>query len=139
MEDTKNLTKVATGQAVAASPDDPLRSKVLSYYELIDQEKIDKVVNLFAPAATYARCEKLYNGVSEIENFYRNDRKIRGRHEIRSVWTTGQTGIVEGVFTGKGGDDSPRQVGFADFFTFDSEGKIVNRRTYLMIGGGYIQ
>jgi len=123
----------------AAKHSEALSVVMLRYYDLIDQEKIDEVLSLFSKTATYRRCEQLYDGIAEIEDFYRNGRKIRGRHEIMSHWVSGQTGIVEGVFRGKGLNDSPKDVGFADFFTFDREGKICDRHTYLMIGSSYVK
>lgn len=140
-----SMTGSAIAPAQAKRPvrvvasDHPLSIILLKYYELVDREQIDEVITLFAQTATYRRCEVLYQGIAEIENFYRTERKIRGRHTIGNCWVVGQIGIVEGVFTGKGVDESPKEVNFADFFTFDDEGKIADRHTYLMLGSSYVR
>jgi len=116
-----------------------LRSTLLAYYSLVDSEAIDEVLSLFSEDATYMRCESFYNGIVEIERFYREERKIRGNHDIKNLWLVGRIGIVEGTFSGRGAGGQPKQVGFADFFTFNQEGKISVRRTYLQLGGAYVK
>jgi hypothetical protein len=141
----RNSLEGISGQAdlnprTGAPPSDGvLMDSSLKYYRLVDEQRIDEMLDLFSETATYSRCESVYRGIDEIANFYRNERKIRGRHEIENVWIISRTGIVEGIFTGKGADDQPKQVRFADFFTFDDEGKIQNRNTYLMLGGSYVK
>ncbi|BAU66184.1 hypothetical protein STA3757_35870 [Stanieria sp. NIES-3757] len=119
--------------------DRSLQKILLEYYKLIDEHKIDEVVNLFSKTAHYLRCGEVYSGIEAIEKFYKNERKIRGSHEIENLWVIDQTGIVEGIFTGKGVDDQPKKVGFADFFTFNKESKIQDRHTYLMLGSSYVR
>ncbi|RUR79711.1 nuclear transport factor 2 family protein [Chlorogloeopsis fritschii PCC 9212] len=116
-----------------------LHSIVLNYYQLIDEQKINEVLNLFSETASYARCEEVFSGIKALENFYKNERKITGHHEIKNLWIIGRTAIVEGIFRGKGADGKPKKVSFADFFTFNDEGKVQNRRTYLMLGGSYVK
>ena len=116
-----------------------LRSTLLAYYSLVDSESIDDILSLFSEDATYTRCESFYNGIAEIERFYREERKIRGTHDIRNLWVVGRIGIVEGTFSGRGAEGQSKQVGFADFFTFNREGKISDRRTYLQLGSNYVK
>ena len=123
-----------------SSPRDrSLQAIVLKYYQLIDKHKIDQVLHLFSETAQYMRCGEVYSGIKALEKFYKTERKIRGSHDIKNLWVIGQTGIVEGVFTGKGADGQPKKVGFADFFTFNEETQIQNRHTYLMLGSSYVR
>ncbi len=119
--------------------DRSLQAIVLKYYQLIDEHKIDEVLHLFSETSHYLRCGEVYSGIKALEKFYRNERKIRGSHDIKNLWVIDQTGIVEGVFTGKGADGQPKKVGFADFFTFNKESKIQDRHTYLMLGSSYVR
>src|SRR5262245_18552235 len=96
-----------------------LRSLLLSYYSLIDSGAIDEVLSLFSEDATYMRCESLYTGIAEIERFYRNDRKISGTHDIKNLWVMERTGIIQGTFSGRGGEGQPKHVGFVDIFTIN--------------------
>lgn len=116
-----------------------LRSTLLTYYSLVDSESIDEVLRLFSEDATYMRCESFYKGIAEIERFYKEERKIRGAHDIKYLWVVGKIGIVEGTFSGRGADANPKHVGFADFFTFNQDGKISDRRTYLQLGSNYVK
>ena len=116
-----------------------LENTARDYYKLIDEQEEEKVLDLFANDACYTRCEAVYKGIEEIGDFYRNQRKITGRHTINSLWVEDRHIIVEGHFDGKGADDSPKHIAFADFLDFNDEGKVQNRRTYLMIGSNYVK
>ena len=112
---------------------------VRKYYELIDDQKIDEVLSLFSKSATYIRCETTFNGIEEISGFYKNERKIKGRHTINSLLAVGRTVVIEGNFMGKGVNGEAKEIRFADFFTLNTEQKIETRHTYLMLGSNYVR
>jgi ketosteroid isomerase-like protein len=128
---------IAEQQMQASS--NSLRSILLAYYSLIDSGAIDEALSLFSEDATYMRCESLYSGIAEIEHFYRNERKIRGSHELKNLWVIERTGIVEGIFSGRGIEGQSKHVGFADIFIFNQSGKISNRHTYLQLQSSYVK
>ena len=114
-------------------------SIVRKYYELIDDQKIDEVLALFSNSATYVRCETTFSGIEEISGFYKNDRKIKGRHTINSLLAVGRNVVIEGNFVGTGVNGEAKNIRFADFFTLNTEEKIETRHTYLMIGSNYVR
>ena len=116
-----------------------LRMQILEYYRLIDQNKIDDILELFSDDAQYLRCGETYRGYEQIAHFYKVERKIKGTHTINDLWIIGQTGIVEGTFAGWGEEGQPKVVNFADFFIFNPNHKIQERRTYLMLGSSYVK
>ncbi len=119
--------------------DRSLQTIVRKYYKLIDEHKIDEVLDLFSQTAQYLRCGEVYNGIKAIEKFYKHERKIKGSHDLQNLWIIGPTAIVEGVFRGKGAEGQPKKVGFADFFRFNEESQIQDRHTYLMLGSSYVR
>ena len=70
--------------------------KLLEYYRLIDQAKVDEVLRMFSKDAQYLRCGEAYKGYEQIEYFYKVERKIKGSHTIKNLWIVNGIGIVEG-------------------------------------------
>ena len=112
---------------------------VRAYYPKVDAGDVEWVINLFAETGVYERADAVYDGKAAIADFYRGDRKIRGRHSLENIVADGDTIIVNGVFEGFGADDSPKKIAFADAWKFDDAGKVASRKTYLAIGADYVK
>ncbi|MEM7687581.1 MAG: nuclear transport factor 2 family protein [Pseudomonadota bacterium] len=108
--------------------------KVNAYYESIDAGKTEDVISMFSASAVYDRADKSYVGRNRIAQFYRNERKISGRHLVKNIWPIPSGIIAVGVFQGKSADGDAREIGFADFWLFDELGLVEKRQTYLATG-----
>lgn len=104
---------------------------VLEYYQAIDSQEIDHVVELFADDATYERPGYApLVGVAAIEEFYRTERVIdSGVHSVSNLLVDGHKVAVEGEFIGRLRDGSDVTVRFADFFLVMSS-RFARRHTY---------
>jgi hypothetical protein len=100
---------------------------------------VEWVIDLFADDGKYQRAEAIYSGKQAIADFYRGDRKIQGRHSLEHVVAEANTVIANGVFEGVGADGSPKKIGFADAWQFDSDGLVNSRKTYLAAGSDYVK
>lgn len=108
-----------------------LRRNVDRYYELVDAQDLDAMLDLFADDARYERpgYEPL-SGRGDLEAFYRNDRVIAsGAHTLDDVVIEGDTAAVRGRFDGELKDGRSVSVRFADFFRYESD-RIAERHTY---------
>lgn len=117
-----------------------IAGKIGSYYALIDNLEIPRVTALFARDAVYKRAERTMNGLGEIESFFQNERLIRGKHILDSLWSDDSRGVVfvTGLFDGHGAEGDSRQVEFADVWRFNDEGLVSSRRTFLSLGQAYV-
>jgi hypothetical protein len=111
------------------------------YYEHIDAEDTDWVIGIFAVDAVYHRADVTYAGLLAIANFFRNERKIRGRHTLENMWLDATLGgvVVTGQFDGLGISGDPRTVGFADVWYFNDATLVTRRQTYLALGHRYVE
>jgi len=75
----------------------------------------------------------------DLAAFYHNDRKITGKHTLYSMTVNGNIVTVDGKFQGIGIDGSQKEIGFADFWTFNDKGLIILRKTYLAAGAHYVK
>jgi len=116
-----------------------MEGTIRDYYPKVDAGEIAWVIALFAKDGDYHRADASYIGRSEIADFYKNARKIKGRHTVENVFSEGNTVAVNGEFNGVGADESPRKIGFADFWTFDENGLVSVRKTYLAVGSDYVK
>ncbi|MEM6935905.1 MAG: nuclear transport factor 2 family protein [Pseudomonadota bacterium] len=114
-------------------------SKVIKYYNRVDAGDVDWVINLFAEDAVYDRASEVYKDRTAIEQFYRSERKIDGRHTLTNVASSNDTVLVDGEFQGCGADGSSKKIGFADCWRFNEAGKVTSRNTYLAIGSDYVR
>lgn len=112
---------------------------IQQYYRLIDDQKVEAVLDLFDETAVYQRADAVYEGKPAIACFFRNDRKIRGRHDLEQIYSLGHTVVAQGRFEGRGEAGDARSIGFADFWTFNANGLAVHRRTYLATGYEVVQ
>lgn len=108
------------------------------YYQKIDARDIDWVVSMFAEEATYQRAEAAYVGKQAIGDFYRDGRKIQGKHTLSGVIAAAERVVAYGEFNGVGAQNQPVHVGFCDVWTF-KDSLVVKRQTYLAIGSAYVK
>jgi ketosteroid isomerase-like protein len=105
---------------------------VRRYYTLVDAGDVVALVALFAPDAVYERpgYEPL-EGSAAIEAFYRNERVIRdGHHTVEALFTDSPRVATKGRFEGSLRDGRPVSVRFADFWTFQADGRVARRETF---------
>lgn len=114
---------------------------VREYYRRIDACDTDWVSKLFDARATYSRADATYQGRDAILLFFREQRKIRGRHQIERIimGTLGNVVTAIGRFHGVGHEGDPRDVGFVDVWTFNANGLVHRRQTYLALGNNYVR
>lgn len=107
---------------------------IREYYSRVDAGDVDWVLGLFDDDSEYVRADARYSSKAEIAEFYRVDRRITGEHTLTNLFQHGHMVIVNGVFKGFGADGSKKDVGFADFWQFNGDQKVVHRATYLAVG-----
>lgn len=115
--------------------------RIAAYYVAIDRLDIDWVLGLFAASASYQRAEVEYRGAAEIARFFRERRKIRGRHMVERLWSTDRDSVifVTGRFEGVGEAGDRRDIDFADVWHFGSGDLVEKRRTYLALGHAHVE
>lgn len=117
--------------STSRTPDD-LRRAVQRYYEALDADDLEAVLEVFSGDVLYRRPG--YDpivGVDQLRGYYTSDRKLAlGRHLVRDVLVDGQRAAAHGMYEGrlKGGDRTA--VGFAAFFVFDGNGRVAEHTTY---------
>lgn len=108
------------------------------YYQKVDAQEIDWVMGIFADHARYQRADADYIGKSAISDFYRNHRKIRGKHTIAGILSDINCVVAYGEFKGVGAQDQAKQIEFCDVWRFDGS-MVVYRHTYLGVGSDYVK
>lgn len=105
-------------------------SVVRRYYDLVDAERYDDLVALFAADVRYERPgQDPIEGRDGLRTFYESGRPLEdGRHEVRDVVVDGATAAVRGRFTGRQ-DGEEVSFGFADFHEIEA-GEIARRYTF---------
>lgn len=123
-----------TGAAMtgATGPTVDPEQAVRRYYALVDAGDVAGVVGCFAQDAVYHRPG--YDpiaGHAALTRFYGGERVIAdGRHELAEVVVDGARVAVHGRFAGTLKDGSPAQVGFADFWVLDEQGRALTRHSF---------
>jgi ketosteroid isomerase-like protein len=114
---------------------------VAEYYQHIDAVDTDWVIGLFAVDAVYRRADMTYAGLPAIARFFREGRKIRGRHTLENMWmdSPSRSVVVTGQFEGHGISGDSRSVGFADVWHFNTATLVTRRQTYLALGHRYVE
>ena len=105
---------------------------VREYYRLVDAHDVDGLVALFAPDAVYRRpgYEPL-EGHEALRAFYENDRVIdSGAPTVEREGVGEDSVAVHGRFEGTLRDGSSASLRFADFYTFDAQGRFATRDTF---------
>lgn len=102
------------------------------YYRTVDAGDVQGVLDWFAQDAVYHRPGYApMRGRDALEAFYGGERVIEdGVHTLDAIVAEGSTVAVRGRFEGRLKDGSQVVVGFADFITYDADGRAAERRTY---------
>ena len=112
---------------------------VTEYYARIDANDYDWVTALFAEDACYVRADATYTGRAKIDRFFRDERKIRGSHDIKDIHAVGNEVVCKGEFNGVGARGDERSVRFVDLWYFQADGQVRLRETYLALGHEYVR
>ncbi|NIB98746.1 nuclear transport factor 2 family protein [Halobacterium sp. R2-5] len=100
------------------------------YYDAVDDDRIDDLLDLFADDVVYDRPgQQSIEGKDDLETFYREGRPLEdGSHTVHDVLVDGSRAAVRGTFSGvQDGEDV--EFGFADVHVFE-DGRIAKRYTY---------
>jgi ketosteroid isomerase-like protein len=110
--------------------EDERESVVRRYYELVDAERYDDLVALFAEDVSYERPgQDPIEGRAALRTFYEEGRPLTdGSHEVHDVVVDGDTIAVRGTFSGRQGGERIG-FGFADIHEFDG-GEIAQRHSF---------
>lgn len=116
---------------MSSTPDD-LRRAVHRYYDALDRDDLEAVLECFSGDALYRRPGYGdITGTDQLRSYYASDRKLAaGRHLVREVLVDGQRAAAQGMYEGqlKGGERTT--MGFGAFFGFDALGRISEHTTY---------
>jgi ketosteroid isomerase-like protein len=115
-----------TAEATAAA------TAVRRYYQLVDANDVQSLLDLFTPDAVYHRpgYEPLV-GRGDLERFYSADRVIAtGEHSLTTLVAAGDRVAAHGEFSGTLKDGSQVSLRFADFFTARADGRFTRRDTF---------
>lgn len=112
-----------------------VRAAVQGYYDALDADALDEVLDYFAGDVLYRRGG--YDpivGLERLRAYYSTDRQLAsGRHVLRSVLVEGNQAAAHGMFEGEKRDGSRTSVGFAAFFVFDAKDRISEHTTYFFV------
>jgi ketosteroid isomerase-like protein len=111
---------------------------ILEYYQKVDDKDVEWVIDLFADDASYQRADCIFPNKQSIADFYRNDRKIQGKHTVQGIIAEGDCVAAYGEFNGVGAEGQPKHVEFCDVWLFKGS-KVVHRRSYLAMGSEYVK
>ncbi|WP_068265921.1 nuclear transport factor 2 family protein [Janibacter limosus] len=105
---------------------------VRRYYDLVDAADVEGVLDCFADDAVYHRPGYApMIGRDALGAFYGGERVIAdGRHELDEMVVDGRRVAVHGRFVGTLKDGSAAQVGFADFWVLDEQGRARTRHSF---------
>lgn len=105
---------------------------VRRYYELVDADDVPGLVALFAPDAVYRRPGYApLRGRDALTAFYTGTRIIAaGRHTIETEVVGDAAVAVNGRFAGTLKDGTPRELRWADFYTFTPDDLFATRDTF---------
>lgn len=112
-----------------------LLARTRHYYERVDAGDVDDVLAWFAEDAVYHRPGYApMSGRAALAEFYGGERVIAsGAHTLDDVLVDGDRVAVRGRFEGALRDGSRASVGFADFITYDGDGRAVERRSFFEV------
>ena len=104
---------------------------IRNYYRDIDRGDMQRVLDLFAPEATYQRSASLYfDSKDAIVAFYTETRKLKGSHAVREICGDGNDVRVVGSFRGTN-DGKPVEIQWRDRWIFNDDGKVKRRESEL--------
>ena len=104
--------------------------RVRAYYDAVDDDRIDDLLDLFADDVVYDRPgQQSIEGKADLEAFYREERPLEdGSHDVHDVLVDESRAAVRGTFSGVQ-DGEAVEFGFADVHVFE-DGRIAERYTY---------
>lgn len=107
-------------------------TRTRSYYERVDAGDVEGVLDWFADDGLYHRPGyPPLRGRDALAAFYGEERVIEsGVHTLHEIVVDGPAVAVRGRFEGTLKDGSTVAVGFADFVTYDRDGRAVERHTF---------
>lgn len=113
----------------------PDTDTIRAYYEYVDADAIDNLVELFAEDIVYERPgHPAIDGIVDFRRFYEEERPIGASdHTVDKLYVDGETVIVRGRFEGTLAGETVA-FGFADFHRFNDDGEIEHRWTYTNLG-----
>ena len=116
-----------------------MKDIVSQYYKLVDENKIEELLDLFSDDIVYNRCGKELIGKEELRTFYFTTRTLSGVHHIEKIISDEEESvIVVGKFIGKSKEIEKLEIEFADIFYIENN-KINQRKTYLQTGYEHIK
>jgi len=105
-----------------------IESVIRSYYDGVDNDRFDEILDLFEDKIYYKRGSRVFSGRDEVQHFYKRERLIRdGKHHVKLTISPPNV-YVSGHFEGSLRDNRVVKVDFEDFFKFEGE-KIIKRVT----------
>lgn len=111
------------------------RRQIEQYYSLVDAEDFGSLFELFTDDIDYNRAGEPIEGMDALKKFYTKDRELKEvKHLIESIIVEGNETAVRGVVSFKDENNEQKSEDFADFFVFNDDGKIKERKTYLAKG-----
>ncbi len=109
-----------------------LRRAVQGYYDALDSDDVESVLEFFSGDVLYQRpgYERM-NGIEALRRYYEETRLIApGRHVLRTMIVEGHQVAAHGEWEGELREGGRRTVGFAAFFVFDGNGRAAEHTTY---------
>ena len=103
--------------------------KLRSFYEDVEAQNFSKVLSIFAENVEYLRGPKILLGKKEVDEFYRSQRDLDGKHTIEHLVVVENEAFVIARFVGYHAH-TPIDIRFADYFVFDKNDKVVRRESF---------
>lgn len=115
--------------------DSDLAARTRRYYQLVDADDVDGVLDWFADDAVYHRPGyPPMRGRAALARFYGGERVIRsGSHALEEVLVHDSSVAARGRFRATLKNGSRVELGFADFLRYGGDGRVVERRTFFEV------
>lgn len=109
-----------------------LAARTRHYFDRVDAGDVEGVLDWFAQDGVYHRPGYApMRGRASLAAFYGGQRLIAdGEHHLAELLVDGDRVAVRGRFVGTLKDGSRVEVGFADFITYDGDGRARERHSY---------
>jgi len=111
---------------------DDQRHAVQRYYDALDRDDLEAVLDCFSGDVLYRRPGyEVISGMEKLRSYYSGDRQLApGRHLVRDMLVEGNRVAAHGMYEGQLKQGERTAVGFAAFFSFDMNGRIAEHTTY---------
>lgn len=109
-----------------------LKAAVQGYYDALDSDDIESVLDAFSGDVLYRRPGyETISGMDQLRAYYSADRKLTaGRHVLRAMIAEENSVAAHGVYDGALKEGGSTSMGFAAIFVFDNNGRIAEHTTY---------